>query len=203
VDETEGMEPSPLRGRLLVANPLLPDASFDRSVVLVLAHGTDGALGVILNRPSDTTLAEVLPDWADAVAAPGVLFSGGPVNPLAVIGVARRMAGISSSSSGGSHDEGETEAFTTVSADIGTVDLDLEPGQVGQDLAAVRVFVGYSGWSAGQLEGEIAGGAWWVVDPWPDDPFGPRPDDLWHDVLRRQPVPLAFVSGFPPDPELN
>jgi putative transcriptional regulator len=195
------MEPSPLRGRLLVANPMLPDANFDRSVVFVLAHGPDGALGVILNRPSDTTLSEVLPEWADAVAAPGVLFAGGPVNLQAVIGVARRMAGISSSVSSAA--DGETDAWTAVAADIGTVDLELEPGQIGQPLAAVRVFVGYSGWSAGQLEEEIARGAWWVLDAAPDDAFSARPDDLWHDVLRRQDAPLAFVSGFPADPEMN
>jgi putative transcriptional regulator len=189
---------SPLRGRLLVANPLLPDANFDRSVVLVLAHGGDGALGVILNRPSDTVLNEVLPDWADAVASPRVLFAGGPVNPGAVIGVARRPAGIRSGEA-----EAERRAWTTVHADLGTVDLDLDPAEVGEDLAAVRVFVGYAGWAAGQLEDEIAGGAWWVVDALPDDAFGPRPDDLWRDVLRRQLPPLAFVSGFPPDPDMN
>lgn len=187
---------SPLRGRLLVANPLLPDPNFERSVVLVLAHGADGALGVVLNRPSGTELSEVLPDWAETVSPPGVLFAGGPVNRRAVIGVARRQ-------SGGSAVWTDGPAWTTVSDDIGTVDLDLDPAEVDEDLAAVRVFVGYSGWSSGQLEGEIASGAWWVVDAAPDDAFGSRPDDLWHDVLRRQEGSLALVAAFPPDPEMN
>jgi putative transcriptional regulator len=188
---------SPLRGRLLVANPLLPDPNFDRSVVLVLAHGGDGALGVILNRPSETSLADVLPQWAEVVAPPGVLFAGGPVNQRAVIGLARRMAGMAT----GRWDD--ATAWTTVSDDIGTVDLELDPLLVAEELAAVRVFVGYSGWGSGQLEGEIAAGAWWVVDPLPDDAFGTRPDDLWHDVLRRQAGPLALVAVYPQNPNLN
>lgn len=192
-----GPPPSPLRGRLLVANPLLPDPNFDRSVILVLAHGADGALGVILNRPSDTTLVDVLPQWADVVAFPEVLFTGGPVNTRAVIGIARRLAGTPTSR------WVDDSAWTTVSDDIGTVDLDVDPVGSEGELAGVRVFVGYAGWTTGQLEGEIAGGAWWVVDAQPDDAFGARPDDLWRDVLRRQAEPLAFVAAFPPDPEMN
>lgn len=188
---------SPLRGRLLVANPLLPDPNFDRSVVLILAHGGDGALGVVLNRPSSMTLADVLPQWAETASPPGVLFAGGPVNLRAVIGVARRQAGGSPSW------WQDGPAWTTVSDDLGTVDLDLDPSEVEEDLAAVRVFAGYSGWSSGQLEEEIASGAWWVVDAAPGDAFGSRPGDLWHDVLRRQEGSLALVAAFPPDPEMN
>lgn len=189
------MPPSPLRGRLLVANPILGDPNFERSVVLILAHGGDGSLGVVLNQPSTTDLDEVLPDWAAAVAPPGVLFAGGPVNRRAVIGVARRPSGASSWTDG--------PAWTTVADDIGTVDLDLDPSEVDEGLAAVRVFVGYAGWSAGQLEAEIAAGAWWVVDAAPGDAFGSRPDDLWRDVLRRQRGSLALVAAYPPDPEMN
>jgi putative transcriptional regulator len=185
---------SPLRGRLLVANPLLPDPNFDRTVVLILAHGEDGALGVVLNRPSTTSLVEVLPRWATTASPPGVLFAGGPVNARAVIGVARRQ-------SPSWWQDGP--AWTTVSEDLGTVDLDLDPSEAGEDLAAARVFAGYSGWGSGQLEGEIAGGAWWVVDADPEDAFGSRAADLWHDVLRRQEGSLALVAAFPRDPEMN
>jgi len=188
---------APLRGRLLVANPLLPDPNFDRSVVLILAHGGDGALGVVLNRPSSMSLSEVLPEWAATASPPGVVFAGGPVNARAVIGVARRRTGPASSW------WQDGPAWTTVSDDLGTVDLDLDPSEAGEQLAAVRIFAGYSGWGAGQLEGEIAGGAWWVVDAAPGDAFGTRPNHLWHDVLRRQEGSLALVAAFPPDPEMN
>ncbi|MBO0692003.1 MAG: YqgE/AlgH family protein [Acidimicrobiaceae bacterium] len=188
---------SPLRGRLLVANPLLPDPNFDRCVILILAHGSEGALGVVLNRPSSTSVIEVLPHWATTVSPPSVVFAGGPVNARAVIGVARRQSGAAPSW------WQDGPAWTTVSDDLGTVDLDLDPSAAEEDLAAVRVFAGYSGWDSGQLEGEIAAGAWWVVDAAPSDAFGPRPADLWHDVLRRQEGSLALVAAFPPDPEMN
>lgn len=188
---------SPLRGRLLVANPLLPDPNFDRSVVLILAHGGEGALGVVLNRPSAVPVVEVLPRWAERASPPGVVFAGGPVNARAVIGVARRRSG------GRPAGWSDGPAWTAVSEDFGTVDLDLDPSDVEGDLGAVRIFAGYSGWGAGQLEGEIAGGAWWVVDAAPGDAFGTRPGALWHDVLRRQEGSLALVAVFPPDPAMN
>src|SRR3989442_5701458 len=77
------------RGRLLVATPPLVDPNFDRTVILLLEHGDEGALGIVLNRPSDTVLATVLPEWCDHASAPGVVFSGGPVAPEAVIAFAR------------------------------------------------------------------------------------------------------------------
>jgi putative transcriptional regulator len=187
----------PLIGRLLVANPLLPDPNFDRTVVLVLAHGDNGALGVVLNRPSDMMLVEVLPKWASAVGPPAVVFVGGPVNDEAVIGLARAADGSRSWASD------EETVWSAVSESIGTVDLELDPADVVGDLDAVRIFVGYAGWSAGQLESEIGAGAWWVVDADPDDMFGSRPSDLWRTVLRRQPLPLGLVAAYPPDPKMN
>src|SRR5262249_60589141 len=78
-----------VRGRLLVATPTLYDPNFFRSVVLVLEHSEDGAIGVVLNRPSETAVAESLPDWNRLAAAPDVVFAGGPVSPEAAIGVVR------------------------------------------------------------------------------------------------------------------
>src|SRR5690348_7418296 len=79
-------------GRLLVANPLLPDPNFDRTVVLLLAYGDDGALGLVLNRPSETRLSAPLPEWEPVAATPAVLFVGGPVQHQAVICLARAPA---------------------------------------------------------------------------------------------------------------
>ena len=78
-----------LRGRLLVATPPLVDPNFDRTVVLMLEHGDDGALGIVLNRPSETVLDDVLPEWYAFASLPAVLFAGGPVAPDAVIALAR------------------------------------------------------------------------------------------------------------------
>ena len=75
-------------GRLLVATPLIGDPHFERTVVLLLAHSEAGAYGVVLNRPTEVPVAEVAPEWAGLVSAPGVVFVGGPVDPGATIGLA-------------------------------------------------------------------------------------------------------------------
>jgi putative transcriptional regulator len=186
-------------GRLLVANPLLPDPNFDRTVVLLLAYNDEGALGLVLNRPSDTDVGTPLPQWQQLAAEPSVVFVGGPVQHQAVICLARSAGQPGPESTGA----GEGNGWRSVAGDVGTLDLDSDPGQLEAEITEVRVFAGYSGWAAGQLEGEIAAGAWWVVDGEPEDPFSEDPDSLWKRVLRRQRGPLALVSAFPDDPTNN
>ena len=184
-------------GRLLVANPLLPDPNFDRTVVLLLASGEEGALGLVLNRPSQMDVGEPLPQWEHLAAEPAVLFLGGPVQHQAVICLARNAPG------GGPPPAEEAEAdeeWREVAPGVATIDLDQDPGAVDGRVRQVRMFAGYAGWSAGQLEGEIEAGAWWVVDAEPGDAFTLDPDRLWKQVLRRQGYPLAFVSWYPDDP---
>jgi len=190
VGKTRGVADS-LRGRLLVATPELQDPNFVRTVVLVLEHNAEGALGVVLNRPTDTTLVGALPAWADLGAAPAVVFVGGPVQPEAAIGLARCGA------------ETEADGFAPLFGDLGTVDLDRDPMDVTAVVDVVRVYVGYSGWGPGQLDGEVAADGWYVVDAAPEDPWASQPGGLWRAVLRRQSGPLRLVAGFPEDPSLN
>jgi putative transcriptional regulator len=181
-----------LRGKLLVATPDLDDPNFFRAVVLVLEHNAEGALGVVLNRPTATTLLEPLPSWAPIAADPAVVFVGGPVQPEAAIGLGRRT------------DVGaETEGFAALFGDMGTVDLERAPDDVSPPIDRVRVFAGYSGWGAGQLESEVAAEGWFVVDTDPVDPWTRSPEDLWRVVLRRQRGALRVFADFPPDPSLN
>lgn len=178
-------------GRLLVATPTLLDPHFVRTVVLLLQHDDeDGALGVVLTRPSETAVHEVLPSWAPAVGVPDVVFAGGPVQPTAAVCLGRLSAP-------GGPDEGWAPLPDPL---LGTVDLDRLPFA---GLAEVRVFAGYAGWSVEQLEAEVEAGAWWVLDALPGDAFTPRPELLWEQVLRRQGPPLAFAVTYPPDPTLN
>jgi putative transcriptional regulator len=86
---------------------------------------------------------------------------------------------------------------------IGLVDLDVPTPVVTAELAGMRIFAGYSGWSQGQLELEIRRGDWYVVDSEVRDAFTADPDSLWRDVLRRQRDSLAFVANFPDDPAMN
>ena len=191
------MEGSPLAGKLLVANPRLVDPNFDRSVVLVLAHAEDGAIGVVLNRPSETDLEDPLPRWSTLADSPPLVFVGGPVSHDSVICLARITAPALLEARVG------PDGWHHVDGDLATLDLDLDPDLVGGAITSLRVFAGYAGWSGGQLEDELVAGGWWVVDARPGDAFTAGPDALWHDVLRRQSGELAVVAAYPPDPDLN
>ncbi len=179
-----------LKGRLLVATPNLSDPNFSRTVVLLIEHGDEGALGVVLNRPSELEVAEPLPAWADVAARPRVVFVGGPVSPSSAICLGR-MAGV------------EGHDWQPLIGSVGAVDLNLGPGDVTPQPQAVRVFAGYAGWGPRQVESEILSGDWFVVDAEPDDALSPAPDDLWSEVLRRQPGRLSLFADFPPDPSTN
>ena len=170
--------------RLLVATPPLVDPNFDRSVVLVLEHGEEGALGIILNRPTDATLASVLPDWHGHATAPGVIFSGGPVAPEAVIALAR----------GGNE---ESPGWVSVLGDVGSVDVGSDPGELGFALEAMRVFVGYAGWAPGQLEAELEQDAWFVVTTRASDPFSADPERLWRERAPPPARPGRDVRNYP------
>ena len=180
-----------------MANPLLPDDNFERTVVLLLAHDGEGALGVVLNRPGPTGLDEVLPEWETFANTPPVMFVGGPVNQEAVICVARIDGGVRAGSLEGN------AGWSPVSGDLGTLDLELEPDAVAPGLQAMRMFAGYAGWGPGQLEAELDAEAWWVVQATGDDPFADHPERLWTDVLRRQKGSLQLVSWYPEDPLAN
>jgi putative transcriptional regulator len=180
-----------LAGRLLVATPKLRDPNFARAVIFILDHDDEGALGVVINRPTELPLHAVLPTWSDAVAAPPLLFTGGPVSAESALGVALAVGG------------GPPEAFKRLTGDYGLVNLDVEPFEVIGALVGVRVFSGYAGWEPGQLEFEIEEGSWYVVDVVATDVLSPEPELLWRQVLRRQPGDLAFLATLPDDPTLN
>jgi putative transcriptional regulator len=179
-----------LRGRLLVATPPLVDPHFDRTVVLLLEHGADGALGIILNRPSDTTLFDVLPEWREHASPPAVVFAGGPVTPEAVIALARG-------------NDTEVDGWVEILDDLGSVDVGRAPDDLAPHLVALRVFAGYAGWAPGQLDVELEQGAWFVVDVHPDDAFTSTPDQLWQQVLRRQRGRIAMFAHCPLDASTN
>lgn len=184
-------------GQLVVATPSLLDPNFARTVVLLLqADEDDGALGLVLNRPSGTGVEEVLPDWAPLAAPPAVVFTGGPVQPNAAICLGHGRVG---GTAIGAYSVLEGVPGTSV----GTVDLDAAPDDLVPAVSEVRLFAGYAGWGAGQLEAEVEEGAWWVLDALPGDAFTADPELLWSAVLRRQGAPIAFAASYPPDPTLN
>ena len=187
-------------GKLLIAEPMLGDPNFDRTVVLMIEHRVEGALGVVLNRPSDLEVGAVLEEWADLAAAPSVLYFGGPVEPNGVLALARSRIG---GSGGGDGGRGDIPGWSPVVGDVGTIDLHREPAELSPAVAGIRFFAGYSGWGSGQLETELAEGAWLVVDAIADDVFAPDPETMWRSVLRRQGGRVSMLADFPVHPSLN
>ncbi|WP_017546109.1 YqgE/AlgH family protein [Nocardiopsis prasina] len=193
------MDQSTLTGRLLVAAPLLQEDSFRRSVVFVVDDADDGTLGVVLNRPLELPVDEVVTDWGAYASAPPVMFSGGPVGTDS--GIALGAAPPDEEPPGWAPLEGVAPGREL--AGVGLVDLEAPSEVLGAALVSLRVFAGYAGWSAGQLAGEIEDGAWYVVDALSDDLFGGSPETLWPRVLRRQGGEMALLSTYPDDPTMN
>lgn len=179
-------------GSLLVSSPEMLDPNFAETVVLLLDVDDNGAVGVILNRPSAVLVADVLEDWRDTVGEPEVLFQGGPVGTDGALAVGLLAV-----------PDQEPVGFREAFGRVGVVDLDTPVELMEGSLAGLRIFVGYAGWGAGQLQGEIERGDWYVVPSEVVDVFRVDPTDLWRDVLRRQPGELAWHSTRPADPDLN
>ncbi|MEO7235723.1 MAG: YqgE/AlgH family protein [Lapillicoccus sp.] len=184
--------PGFLAGRLLVAAPQVEEQTFRRSVVLVLHHDENGAQGVILNRPIDADIDAVLPGWKSVATTPQTMFQGGPVELDSAIGLVTVPG-----------DAPEPMGVKPLFGGLGLVDLDAPPALVAAEVAGMRIFVGYAGWSPGQLELEIRRGDWYVVTSEARDAFSSAPESLWSDVLARQRDNLKLVAGFPDDPNLN
>lgn len=171
-----------LRAHLLIAAPSLHDY-FRRTVVLVIEHNEDGAIGVVLNRASETRVAEAVPALAGLADDDELVHVGGPVAPEAVVAL-------------GDFEEPD-EAGTPV---IGTLGV-LDPERPDAALHRLRVYAGYAGWAPGQLDDEVDEGAWIVESADPGDPF--RDGDIWSATLQRMGGPYTLLATMPADPSLN
>jgi putative transcriptional regulator len=177
-----------LQGKLLIAAPSLLDPNFKRAVVLIAQHTDEGAMGLVLNRPSETTVLEAVPQLGELTGDDAAVWGGGPVEPSGVIVLAE-------------FDEPD-EAAELIFGDVGFMRADADPASVALATTRARVFAGYAGWSAGQLDAELEEESWIVADAVDDDVFN-EADDLWSVVLARKGGPYALLSRMPPDPSLN
>ena len=180
-----------------MATPALVGPEFEQTVVLVLEHDPDsGALGVVLNRPLPVPVGAELPAWAasSVVAEPAVVFSGGPVEDDTVLLVALAQPGAA------------PQELRPVTGRVAVVPFTVPADEAYLWSDGVRVFAGYAGWAPGQLEAEVDGGFWYIVDSEPGDLVDAEPARLWRSVLRRQRgvlAPLALMATWTADPELN
>jgi putative transcriptional regulator len=189
--DDDGRVSDSLLGRLLIASPALQDPNFRRALVLICKHDNEGAFGLVLNRPLNFPVDQVLADWNAPLAEPARLFNGGPVGVTSAfaLGYGRTVqAG---------------DWWASVLPGLGVVDLEHIGDALDAGVEYLRVFGGYAGWGAGQLEAEIAEESWFVVRPTTDDIFTAAPDLAWREVLRKQPGQLAMFAYFPSDPSLN
>ena len=181
-------------GTLLLANTELFEPTFRRSVIYIVEHNDGGTLGVVLNRPSETAVHNVLPQWTTLTVKPKTMFVGGPVKRDSALCLATLRAGVDPEGLGG---------LRHVDGRIAMVDLDADPESIAPLVEGVRIFAGYSGWTIGQLEGEIERDDWIVLSALPSDVLiGPK-TDLWGQVLRRQPLPLSLRATHPIDTSRN
>jgi putative transcriptional regulator len=175
-----------LRGSLLIAAPQLLDPNFRRTVVLVADHGEEGAMGVILNRPSGMTVADAAPDLEPLIGAEAPIFAGGPVQPTSGVVLAE-----------------VAEADEPVFGDVVLVPGLGELADVVDGAGSIRVFAGYAGWGPGQLDDELGRDDWIVEPAQAADVFSEDPETLWGSVLERKGGQYALLARMPDDPSLN
>jgi putative transcriptional regulator len=182
------MRPEP--NALLVAQPLLRDPNFARTVVLLVAHDSGGSLGYVLNRPAPVRVQEVT-DYFGNIDYP--LFIGGPVqrNTLHIVHALGEILPESQPVGKSLYWSGSWKHLRSLLAV-----RDLPPN-------TIRFFAGYAGWAPGQLEAEIAHKAWLVFPAKPEYVFSEEPEKLWEKVLLDQGGPYAQLTRYPVDPRLN
>jgi putative transcriptional regulator len=177
-----------LRGHLLVASPSLLDPNFRRAVVLVTEHTDEGAAGLVLNRPSPVEVASAVPQLEAVVDGDEQVWVGGPVQTDAVLVLGEFL------------DPGD--AAVPLFDSLGFPSLE-EPEEIVPATTRRRVFAGYAGWGAGQLEVEVANEDWILEPAQADDAFTADPEELWRDVLRRKGGIYELVARMPEEPSLN
>lgn len=178
-----------LSGQLLLASPALHDPNFERAVILIGVHSEEGAMGVVLNRPSTVTVGEAVPQLEQAVAEEEPVYVGGPVQPSSIVCLAEFLD--------------PSPAGLLVLGRIGFPAPDAGIEELTEATARRRVFAGYAGWSEGQLDEEVAGGDWIAHAALPDDVFTDVPQELWSAVLKRMGGGYALLARMPPDPSVN
>jgi putative transcriptional regulator len=175
------------RGQLLVSSPALIDPNFRKTVVLIAHHDEEGAMGLVLSRPSTVTAVDAVPALLGIPGADDPVFVGGPVQPEAFMVLAQF--------------DDISQAAAPIMDGVGFMPADAEPEQLA--IQRLRLFAGYSGWGSGQLEAELGEDSWIVVDAVADDAFADDPDELWRVVLHRKGGPFSLMENMPFDPGLN
>nr|WP_038169260.1 YqgE/AlgH family protein [Tomitella biformata] len=197
-EDSEGFRPSSIQsvlpGSLLLAGTSMLEPIFRRTVIYVIENNDGGTLGVVINRPTETPIAVGLPQWADLCKPSDVFYLGGPVKLEGALCLGVLKPGVSIEGADG---------VSRVSGRVVMIDVDADPAPFAAALESARIFVGYAGWTFGQLDGELARDDWMVFTSRPGDVLADPGTDLWGAVLRRQPMPWAMLATHPIDVDRN
>jgi putative transcriptional regulator len=176
-----------LQGQLLVSSPALLDPNFRKTVVLIAHHDDEGAMGLVLSRPSDVPAVDAVPALDGLPGAADPVFVGGPVQPEAFMALAEF--------------DDVDDAAAPIFGDVGFLPAEAEPDEL--SIRRLRLFAGYAGWGPGQLEAELDEPSWIVVGAVTEDLFADDPEELWRTVLHRKGGPFSLMENMPFDPGLN
>lgn len=176
-------------GKLLIAEPFLADPNFARTVILICEHGEDGTVGFVMNRPTASTIGSLFPQ---SELAPLTVYQGGPVqlDTLCILQRAEQA------------DTGHLvlpgvywgSAFETLEEEVSTGVKTLDD---------VQFYLGYSGWSAGQLAEELSSGSWLIGEASPALIFETPREDLWRRALETLGDRYKNLANLPLNPQLN
>lgn len=181
-----------MKGIFLIAAPSLRDPNFRQTVVLLCEHGTEGALGVVVNRPTAMSISEALPRVPILEGQGHVIFSGGPVQTNQIMMLYRLNERLDNS-----HHVFEK---VCLGGDAAQVDRILT-ANVGHE--AFRAYLGYSGWGPGQLESEMKAGSWFTIPADPKAVFDKDPAHIWRDIVCALGEDYRHYAEMPFDPSLN
>jgi putative transcriptional regulator len=183
------MEEESHRGRLLIASPSIYDPNFRQAVVLLAEHSEEGAMGVVLNRPSDTQVIDAAPQLSVLADPDEPVFVGGPVQPQSLVVLAE-------------FEDPELAALTVLD-DIGFVAVGSELEDLAGATRQIRAFAGHAGWGPGQLEAELEREDWIVEPAAREDVFSEAAEGLWNELLQRKGGQFALMARMPFDPSTN
>ena len=172
-------------GKILVTSRQSADPLFAQSVILLVRYEDSGALGLMLNTPTEIHISEALAPLKGAKKSPDYVYLGGPVEPEGVLALLRVP--------------GQTDANLThvarrtyLASNRKVLEDALSEGKRSGEL---RVYLGYCGWTAGQLREEVRRGAWYIFDPSDDIVFDPKPGSLWNRMIERTELQMASLRS--------
>jgi putative transcriptional regulator len=180
----------PQKGRILIAEPFLPGNYFSRSVVFLVAHSDKGTVGFILNKEIDFEIKDIFPDFPDFEAK---VFLGGPVSTDSIYYIHKL----------GRQIPGSINVFGNLywGGDFDSLKSQISAGMIQTD--DIHFFLGYSGWDAGQLEGELKEDSWLVTDVDEEAVMHDFDEESWTDFVKKAGRRYSIWENFPENPTLN